>query len=150
MFLGTYLHPSRHVLSIDQKAKIVIFRAIYLLTSCPLAVRNVKKSPGQETGLGNRGRLKVLNDTKLVSMSDLLIIFDQSGIIHNNQTSPIPQTSFLPWTFCHFLKQDSYSFLDNLGSIWYHSEPSDVPYSPNQFLALDFLQQDGSSFVSMH
>ena len=35
-----------------------------------------KKSPGQETGLGNRGRMKVLNDTKLVSMSmnDLLII----------------------------------------------------------------------------
>ena len=37
----------------------------------------------------------------------------------------------------------------HLGTIWYHSEPSDVPYSPNQFLALDFfcrfLQQDGSS-----
>ena len=66
MFLGTYLHPSRHVLSIEQKAKIVIFRAIYLLTLCPLTVRNVKKSPGQETGLGNRGRLKVVNDTKFV------------------------------------------------------------------------------------
>ena len=25
-----------------------------------------KKSPGQETGLGNRERMKVLNDTKLV------------------------------------------------------------------------------------
>ena len=22
---------------------------------------------------------------------------------------------------------------------WYHSEPSDIPYSPNQFLALDFF-----------
>ena len=31
-----------------------------------LAVRNGKKNPGQETGLGNRGRLKVLNDTKLI------------------------------------------------------------------------------------
>jgi hypothetical protein len=30
------------------------------------AVRNVKKSPNQETGLGNRGRLKDLYDTKLV------------------------------------------------------------------------------------
>jgi hypothetical protein len=30
-----------------------------------LAVKSGKKSPGQETGLENRGRLKVLNDTKL-------------------------------------------------------------------------------------
>ena len=39
--------------------------------------------------------------------------------------------------------------LANLGPIWYHSEPSDVPYSPNQFLGWDFfccfLQQTGSS-----
>ena len=37
---------------------------------------------------------------------------------------------------------------NHLGSIWYHSEPSDVPYSPNQFLAVDFfchfLQQESS------
>ena len=37
----------------------------------------------------------------------------------------------------------------NLGPIWYHSEPSNVPYSPNQFLRWDFfcsfLQQDGSN-----
>ena len=36
----------------------------------------------------------------------------------------------------------------HLGPIWYHSEPSDIPYSPNQFLALDFfchfIQQDCS------
>ena len=31
-----------------------------------VAVRNGKKKSGQETGLGNRERLKVLNDTKLV------------------------------------------------------------------------------------
>ena len=31
-----------------------------------LAVRSGGKSPGQEIGLGNRRRLKVLNDTKLV------------------------------------------------------------------------------------
>ena len=37
----------------------------------------------------------------------------------------------------------------HLGPIWYHPEPSDVPYSPNQFLGWDFfypyLQQDGSN-----
>ena len=74
-----------------------------------------KKSPNQETGLGNRGRLKVLNGTKLV-------LIDHE----------------LP--------------LDNLESIWYHSEPLDVPYSPNQFLGWDFfccfLQQDSS--ISPH
>ena len=26
-----------------------------------------------------------------------------------------------------------------LGPIWYHSEPSDVPYYPNQFLGWDFF-----------
>ena len=40
---------------------------------------------------------------------------------------------------------------EHLGPIWYHSEPSDVPYSPNQFLGLDFfcrfLQQTGSKYV---
>ena len=38
--------------------------------------------------------------------------------------------------------------VNHLISIWYHSELSDVPYSPNQFLGWDFfcsfLQQDGS------
>ena len=27
----------------------------------------------------------------------------------------------------------------HLGPIWYHSAPSDVPYSPNQFLGWDFF-----------
>ena len=27
----------------------------------------------------------------------------------------------------------------HLGPIWYHSEPSNVPYSPNQFLGWDFF-----------
>ena len=27
----------------------------------------------------------------------------------------------------------------HLGLIWYHSDPSYVPHSPNQFLALDFF-----------
>ena len=29
--------------------------------------------------------------------------------------------------------------VSHLGPIWYHLEPSDVPYSPNQFLVLDFF-----------
>ena len=29
--------------------------------------------------------------------------------------------------------------LNHLGLIWYHSEPSNVPYSPNHFLGLDFF-----------
>ena len=41
--------------------------------------------------------------------------------------------------------------LNHLGSIWDHSEPSDVPYFPNQFFGWDlfcrFLQQDGSSYI---
>ena len=38
--------------------------------------------------------------------------------------------------------------LYHLGSNWYHSEPLEVPYLPNQFFGLDFfcrfLQQTGS------
>ena len=29
--------------------------------------------------------------------------------------------------------------LNHLGSIWYHSEPSEVPYSPNQYFDRDFF-----------
>ena len=42
--------------------------------------------------------------------------------------------------------------LNHLGSIWYHSEFSDIPYSLNQFLGWDFfcrfLQQEGSKILS--
>ena len=62
-----------------------------------------QKSPNQETGLGNRRHLKVLNDTKLV------------------------------------LNEHESDRFNHLGSIWYHSEPSDVSYSPNQFLVMDFF-----------
>ena len=41
----------------------------------------------------------------------------------------------------------------HLGPIWYHSELSDVPYSPNQWLVMNFfcrfLQQTGSNFISL-
>ena len=32
----------------------------------PFCFKKPQKSPGQENGLGNRGPLKVLNDTKLI------------------------------------------------------------------------------------
>ena len=41
----------------------------------------------------------------------------------------------------------------HLGPIWYHSEPSDVPSSSNQFLGWNFfccfLQQDSSSIYDI-
>jgi hypothetical protein len=47
------------------EVKIQVHEKMFTTFHC-IAVRNVKKSPGQETGLGNRGCLKVLKDTKLV------------------------------------------------------------------------------------
>ena len=46
-----------------------------LFTQLTLAVRTSKKSTNQETGLGNRGQLKVLNATKLVQWSYISKIF---------------------------------------------------------------------------
>ena len=45
--------------------KVTLTVAEVYYESC-VAVRSGKKSPNQETGLGNRGHLKVLNDTKFV------------------------------------------------------------------------------------
>ena len=65
-------------------------------TQSNLAVRSSKKSPGQETGCGNRGHLKAQNDTKLVTP---LIIQDQFGIIHSEPADvPYSPNSFFPWT----------------------------------------------------
>ena len=61
---------------------IIIAAHIFSHSSCC----KKRQSPEQEAGLGNRGRLKVLNDTKLVI---------------NEHSS-----SFLPWTFFYrFLQQ---------------------------------------------
>ena len=74
---------------------------IYRLQSHLL--RSGKISPNQENGLGNRGQLKVLNDTKLILKGylwgPLKLIQDQFGIIQNLQSSPIPQTIFLVGIF---------------------------------------------------
>ena len=72
---------------------------LYLVNTSPIhkficfsfAVRNGKKV---QTGLGNRGRLMVLNDTKL--------------ILNDFRVTQV-----------------------NLGPIWYNSEPSNIPFSPN-------------------
>ena len=96
---------SRICIQIDLARNFLYFfcqnRKIVECVNQSSVVRNGKKSPEQKTGLGNRGRLTVLNDTKLVlnGMSDPLIIQDQFGIIQNLQASPIPQTRFLLWTF---------------------------------------------------
>ena len=66
------------------------------------AVRNSKKSPNQETVLGDRRHLEALNDTQLIlneygghSCSFRVNL----GIIQNLQMSPISHTSFLVGTF---------------------------------------------------
>ena len=71
-----------------------------------LAVRNNKRSPNQETGLG--------------------IELGTSECSERYQIDP-------KWL------KGSLMLNAHLGPIWYHSEPSDVHYSPNQFLALDFF-----------
>ena len=75
-----------------------------------IAVRNDKKSPWQETGLGNRGRPNVLNDTELVLNQD------QFGIIENIQHSLLPKPVscpglFLPYLTTRLFQQRCYSFL---------------------------------------
>ena len=55
--------------------------------------KKLQKIPGQETGLGNRESLKVLNDTKLVLKSFMI------NLVQNSQTSRNPRINFLTWTF---------------------------------------------------
>ena len=68
-----------------------------------------KKSSGQETGLGNRGRLKVLKDTKLFLNKHEWQTLSHLGSIQNLHTSPIPQTSILGF-YWRFLQQDSSTY----------------------------------------
>ena len=85
-------------------AKLEVYRNIDF-QSC-LAVRSGKKSSNQETGLGNRGHMKRLNNTKLISNDSggsLMLIQDKFGIIQNLQTSPIPTASFLTGIFLPLL-----------------------------------------------
>ena len=79
-----------------------------------LAVRSGKKSPNQETGLGNRGCLKVLNATTL-------ILNDYGGNSCSFRTNLVSFRTFrrhlfpkpISWLglFCHFLQQDSSSWV---------------------------------------
>ena len=43
-----------------------IYQDSKTLVRADLLLEAAKKSPNQETGLGNRGHLKVLNDAKLI------------------------------------------------------------------------------------
>ena len=88
--------------------KVTLTVAEVYYESC-VAVRSGKKSPNQETGLGNRGHLKVLNDTKF-------ILNDQAGpscflglIWYQLEPSDLLYftNQFLGWDFfCRFLQQE--------------------------------------------
>ena len=78
--------------------QIVFWNLVLELSCC----KKRQKRPNQETGLGNRGRLKVLNDTKL---------FLNEPTIHNQfrinlvsfRTFPYFLNQFLGWDFfCRF------------------------------------------------
>ena len=65
-----------------------------------------QKNPGQETGLRNRERLMVLNDTKLMLMiKGVTHAHLRPNWYHSEPSNvfPIPKTIFLPWTLLLFL-----------------------------------------------
>ena len=87
-------------------------RCRWMLHYSHLAVRSGKLCSNQETGLGNRGYLKVLNDNKLVlnehEWPTSQIINDWYHSKHSYV--PYSQKRFLGWDFfCNFLQQDSSS-----------------------------------------
>ena len=55
-------------------------------TKAGFAVRNGKKSPNQETGLGNKGPLEALNDTKLILEGHAHL----GPIWHYSESSDVP------------------------------------------------------------
>ena len=71
--------------------------------------KKCQKSPNQETGLGNRGRLKSLNETKLVINEHEWPLNHLGSIWYHSV--PYSPCQFLGWDFlCHFLQQDCSSF----------------------------------------
>ena len=62
ILIGIYLtHFQGLKLSFQSPRKYLVFKILE-----PSCCKKRQKSPNQETGLGNRGRLKVLNDTNLI------------------------------------------------------------------------------------
>ena len=60
---------TKNILETSKNKEVVNFRSLILehrVKAAGFAVRNGNKSPNQETDLGNRGQLKVLNDIKSV------------------------------------------------------------------------------------
>ena len=82
---------------------------IFVQIRAVLLQEAAKKSPNQEIVLENRGRLKVLNDTKLV-LNEHEWLFNLLGSIwYHLESSHVPyfQNQFLALDFfCSFLEQD--------------------------------------------
>ena len=80
----------------------------------PVCCKKRQKSPNQETGLGNRGPLEILNDTKL-------ILNGEGGHSCSFQTNLVSFRTFrrplfpkpVSWLglFCRFLQQDGSSMV---------------------------------------
>ena len=64
--LSPHKLKGKHAASQTRPDQLPCSTGHYIQAYSCLAVRSGKKSPNQETGLGNRGLLKVLNDTKFV------------------------------------------------------------------------------------
>ena len=90
----------------------------------PSCCKKWQKSPNQETGLGNRGRLKVLNDTKFVlnKHEEFPYSFRINLVSFKTFRPPIYSTNqFLGWNFfwC-FLQQDRSTHVHVHFIIYYH------------------------------
>ena len=59
-------YPNRGYVVLQENSLALDKLLLHLRNYSRFAIRNGKKSPNQETGFGNRGHLKVMNDTKLV------------------------------------------------------------------------------------
>ena len=84
-----------------------LFKNIHLEPSC---CKKRQKSSNQETGLGKRGRLKVLNDTKMIInySSGNSRLFRTNLVSFRTFRRPLfPKPVSLLELFCRFLQQDS-------------------------------------------
>ena len=92
--------------------RILLPANLLLESSCCKKLQKRRKSSNQETVLGNRGFLKVLNDTKLVLSEHEWPLNHLGSIRYNLKPSDVPyfQNQFLGWDFFwHFQQQDGSS-----------------------------------------
>ena len=76
--------------------------------------RKQQKIHNQETGLENRGRLKVLNDTKLILKDYLRGLLQDFGNIQNLISKPVSWLEL----FCCFLQQDGSRYFNPKRSLF--------------------------------